>query len=79
VFPATAAMAQRIRQAVNLVRDSTPHEDIRTMANSFGVALEKEMRTPGRWVTINPKAARAFPEPARIIGSGLFFGGGSGG
>lgn len=48
VFPAISGCGTRIRQAVIAVRDKTPHEDIRTMANSFAVAIEKEMRTPGR-------------------------------
>lgn len=49
VFPAISSCAARLKIAVASVRDAAASEDdLKTMANMYSVALENEIRKPGR-------------------------------
>lgn len=59
VFPAMSICASRLKVAVQGVRDAASSEDdLKTMANMYSVALENEIRKPGRCagplLTCNP-------------------------
>ncbi|BDA48856.1 THO complex subunit 2 [Coccomyxa sp. Obi] len=52
VFPATHQSARLIKAAVQGVRDTDSSEDdLKTMANMYSVALENEIRKPGRMLS----------------------------